>query len=445
MNSVGKIYITSALVKKLDIPMTPFINVRAGLKTVLSQLIVKNSRHSKYALSPQLATALTIKDVKKLQIRYDNDNEAVHIGPIIGIMTDFLPNRREYSAKSVQAELIYLSNVGMTLPALYYIFTPDSIDWTNRTVRGYIYHKFYRSQDVWLSSEYPIPDVVYDRVSTRRKEAHDSVKSTKKRLMGLPNIKYFNPAFLNKWKVHELLGENDNLISYLPETKLFNQSNLIDMADRHKTLYLKPCNGSQGKGIIKVSNNNGQIHYTIYKSGKHSGWTDDVIKMMNATRIYRGNRPYIIQEGIDLATYMKCAFDIRIIYQKNREGEWMISKKFVRAAPRGSSVTNLSRGGTALTSKEVFGAIFNRDSEIIKAKNAELKNICRMIAETLESGSQKIFGELGLDVGIDKDNKFWLIEVNSKPRKTTYTELSKGIVRNTFKRPLQYAIYLSGF
>jgi len=74
-----------------------------------------------------------------------------------------------------------------------------------------------------------------------------------------------------------------------------------------------------------------------------------------------------------------------------------------------------------------------------------LNNLCNMVALTLETFSNKNFGELGLDVGIDKEGKFWLIEVNSKPRKTTETELSKGIMRNTFRRPLQYAIFLAGF
>ena len=56
-----------------------------------------------------------------------------------------------------------------------------------------------------------------------------------------------------------------------------------------------------------------------------------------------------------------------------------------------------------------------------------------------------MFGEFGLDLGLDKNGDIWLIEVNSKPRKTTVTEMSKIIMRNAFKRPLEYSIYLAGF
>jgi len=445
VDSVGPIYLTSALIDRLAMPITRLITVRVGVKTVICQLVIRNNQRRSYVLSPELINIFNLENTKKLRIRYDCDNEMIHIGPIIGIMTDFLPNQPEYKPNSVQAELIYLSNLGLKLPAQYYIFTPASINWTNKTVRGYTYRKLNQEQGSWVSSEYPLPDIVYDRISSRKGEARARVMFTKRKLMNLPYLKYYNPAFLNKWKVHQLLLQNDSLTPYLPETKLLNLANLTEMISKYKALYLKPCNGSQGKGIIKVAAEQGRLRYTVYRKGKHFGNADNSARLMMETRNSRNRRPYIVQEGINLETYKKAAFDIRIIYQKNAEGEWLISKNFVRVAPYGSSVANLSRGGTAEMSKKVFASVFNSNEELINTKNEELKNLCKMVAETLESASQKIYGELGLDIGIDKEGKFWLIEVNSKPRKTTETALSQGIVRNTFRRPLQYAIYLAGF
>jgi len=446
MKTVGQIYLTSNLINKLEIPISRLIKVRVGVKTYLSQLIVRDSQRRSYILSPQLARALNLRKINKYQIRYDQENEMIHIGPIIGIMADYLPNETEYKPNSVQAELIYLSNMGLKLPAQYYIFTPSSINWTKKTIRGYTYRKLDQDQGNWISSEYPFPDIVYDRIASRKGEGRASVKYTKRKLMSMPYLKYFNPAFLNKWKVHGLLLNNDSLTPYLPETKLLTLTNLTEMISKHKTLYLKPSNGSQGHGIIKVvCDQSGRLRYTVYKKGRHSGYAGSPDGLLKATRYCRKRHPYIVQEGINLDSYQHSAFDIRIIYQKNSDGEWLISKKFVRVAPRGSSVANMSRGGTAETSKKVFDDIFNEDRELIISKNEELQNMCKMVAETLEDVSQKIYGELGLDIGIDKEGNFWLIEVNSKPRKTTETTLSQGIVRNTFRRPLQYAIYLAGF
>jgi glutathione synthase/RimK-type ligase-like ATP-grasp enzyme len=446
MKTVGQIYLTSKLIDKLEIPISSLIKVRVGVKTYLSQLIVRNSQRRSYILSSQLTRALNLKNTHKLQIRYDQENEMIHIGPIIGIMADHLPNEPEYEPNSVQAELIYLSHTGLRLPAQYYLFTPGSINWTKKTVRGYTYRKLNQDQGNWVSSEYPIPDIVYDRIASRRGEARARVRYTKKKLMSMPFLKYFNPSFLNKWKVHELLINNESLIPYLPETQLLNLTNLKEMISKYTTLFLKPCNGSLGHGIIKViCDQNGKLRYTVYKKGRHSGHAGSPAGLMKATRHSRKKHSYIVQQGINLDSYHHSAFDIRIIYQKNSDGDWLISKKFVRVAPHGSSVANMSRGGTAETSKKVFDNIFKMDSELISTKNEELKNMCQMVAETLEDVSHKLYGELGLDIGIDKEGNFWLIEVNSKPRKTTETELSQGIVRNTFRRPLQYAIHLAGF
>jgi len=435
-----------ALINKLDIPLASTIKVRVGVKVVISKLVVRNGKLTSYMLSPQLVEALCLNRKKPLQIRYDQEKEMIHIGPIIGILTSFLPNELEFDPKSVQAELIFLSKIGQNLPAQVYMFTPSSINWANRTTCGFIYQQLSPEHGIWSSSLYPLPDVIYDRISSRTGEARPGIKNTKRKLMKLPYLKYFNPSFLDKWKVHKLLVTNADLIPYLPETQLLSASSMKDMIMKHKTLYLKPCNGSQGNGIIKViCNDEGKLKYTVYRNGRRAGHADNPVDFMKRSGAARKGKPYIVQQGLNLSTFNESPFDIRIIYQKNHEGEWKISKQFVRVAPRGSSVANLSRGGRAETSKRVFASILNGNKKLIEDKHDELRKLCSMVAVTLESSSKKLYGELGLDIGIDKGGKFWLIEVNSKPRKTTETELSQGIVHNTFRRPLQYAIHLAGF
>jgi glutathione synthase/RimK-type ligase-like ATP-grasp enzyme len=446
MNTVGQIFMADNLIGKLEIPLASTVKVRVGVKVVTSRLVVRNGKLKSYMLSPQLSKALNLSRRKKLQIRYDQEKEMIHIGPTIGILASFLPNESEFNPKSVQAELIFLSKISQKLPAQVYFFTPGSINWASKTARGFIYHQLSADRGIWKSSLYPLPDVIYDRISSRTGEARSGIKNTKKKLMNLPHLQYFNPSFLNKWRVHKLLITNPDLIPYLPETKLLNASSMKEMTMKHKTLYLKPCNGSQGNGIIKViCKDNGKLHYTVYSKGRYAGHADNSADFMKRSRAARKGKPYIVQQGINLSTFQESPFDIRIIFQKNHEGEWKISKQFVRVAPRGSSVANLSRGGKAETSKKVFTKILKRNKKLIEEKHEELRTLCNMVAVTLESSSNKLFGELGLDIGIDKGGNYWLIEVNSKPRKTTETELSQGIVRNTFRRPLQYAIYLAGF
>jgi glutathione synthase/RimK-type ligase-like ATP-grasp enzyme len=83
--------------------------------------------------------------------------------------------------------------------------------------------------------------------------------------MSLPYLKFFNPSFLNKWKVHRLLYTNLELHPFLPETRLLNKVNLAQMLQNYHEIYLKPSNGSLGRGIIKANiNSEGKIKFIAY-------------------------------------------------------------------------------------------------------------------------------------------------------------------------------------
>ncbi len=438
---VGKIYISSSLMRKLGIPLQTKITVRVGCLAVPSELVIVNNERSSYLLSPALARALYVKKRKALRIRYDRDHNHIHLGPTVGILSTFLSNRADVDPTSVQAELIFLSNISRSMPGQVFVFTPAGINWSQCTTRGYVY----RQGGGWVSATYPLPDVVYDRVSSRTIEARDTVRETKKRLQAMPFLKYFNPSFLNKWKVHQMLWSNPELRPYLPETRPLSTENLRDLLQEYRVVFVKPANGSLGKGIIKITRTEkGGLKYVIYRRGRVGGTADNAEEFMHKTRKERGDRVYIVQQGLDLATYRGRPFDVRIVYQKNGKGEWQIGKKFVRVAPHGSSISNLSSGGHAETSKKVFRYLFQKNN-LINQKNNQLKQLCLTIANTLERATGGNFGELGLDIGIGKDGHPYLIEVNSKPRKTTETELSIMIMRNTFKRPLEYSVFLAGF
>lgn len=441
----GMIYMSERIREQLGIPRQSSIAIRVGAIVVHSKIIFTTSLRKRYLLSPELSKALYLRRGHKLRIRYDAQENMIHLGPTIGILVTGLPNRQEFDPTGVQAELMFLSHVGKTIPGYVYIFTATSINWGNLTTRGYRYRQATPGRGAWTSAVYPLPDVVYDRVPSRRSEASNVVKAAKTQLNQLPYLKYFNPAFLNKWEVYETLAGSPDLLQYLPETRKLTTETLEAMLERYPVLYLKPSNGSLGMGIIRVKKDSGgSLKYVIYRASRLKGNAENARDLMKKTKKVRGDKPYIVQEGLQLATYGGSIFDIRIIYQKNARGEWQISKKFARVAPRKSSVSNLRRGGRPVPSRYVFKHLY-RSKESITSKNNQIKEMCKKVASVLETQCNGIYGELGLDIGMDKRGKPYLIEVNSKPRKTVESEYGKVIVRNTFKRPLEYSSYLAGF
>lgn len=441
------IIISEALQTKHGIPARPTIKVRVSNRIVEARLRIKSDKTG-YTLSSALLSELRLRSSSGLRFRYDPVDQLIHLGPIVGVMASALPNRanrEELEPTSLQAELTYISSVGRHLRGMVYVFLPSSINWSQQRVRGYNYRYLTPERGVWESALYPLPDVVYNRISSRRAEMRAPVKEALRRLSELPYTKCFNPSYLNKWEVHQILSSHPLSVPYLPETMRLSAENLQTMLLRHPVLYLKPSNGSLGHGIIKVRRSSGnEIKFTVYSRGRVHGAAENAEDLIRKTNRYRKGKPYIVQQGLELARYRNSVFDLRIIYQKNGLGEWQIGKKFVRVAPGLSSIANLARGGRAERSQKVFKYLYNRKS-LIEEKNGQIKQLCQSVATVIDNGGNVHYGELGLDIGMDKAGKPWLIEVNSKPRKTTETETSVAIMRNAYKRPLDYASYLAGF
>ena len=192
MKTYGSLCVSKPLLDKHGIPEQETIIVKVGNHQVLARLTVQNSAHCRFMLSPALARALLIRKRGRLQLRYHKAGNYIHIGPTIGILTTSLAYKAQYDPTSIRAELIYLSHVSRSLNAQVYVFTPGSINWNEKTTRGYIYQK-----GSWVSAVYPLPDVVYDRITSRSSE--EKYIQTRKNLMEITGNNYFYPSFLNIW------------------------------------------------------------------------------------------------------------------------------------------------------------------------------------------------------------------------------------------------------
>lgn len=440
----GKILLSVELAKRLGILAPAQVMVRVGNTILTAEVGIGYTLRSAYVLSPDLRLALHIQKNRRMLVRYDTGENTIHLGPTIGIFTSGLPNRAVYDPTGLQAELMMLSKIGREMPGQVYMFTADSVNWERLTVRGYNYVPSSSGRGYWVPGTYSLPDVVYDRITSRHYEELEKIKTTKNRLKRLPHLHYFNPSFLNKWEVHRILSQIPSLHPHLPETYPLNQAALEKMLAKYKTLFIKPANGSLGSGIIRVKvNEKGQLHYTTYGGRRRNGQAGNALELLEKTSRFRKGRSYIVQQGLNLCTYRGSIFDLRIVYQKNAMGKWQIGKEFVRIAPGRSAIANMARGGTPTQSRKIFRHLYGQEEA--KKKKRLIAELCNKIAVGIEKGSGQLYGELGLDLGLSKNGHPWLIEVNSKPRKTTETELSKVAMKNAFRRPLEYATYLAGY
>ena len=342
--------------------------------------------------------------------KYTPNNNTIHVGPIIGLLTDFEINEnKEPNFRSIHAFCEELHHGIKETGGFFFVFSLEGFSETG--IKGY-----YHQDGKWVLGSFPLPDVIYNRIHSRKLEYHKIFLSFYKCINSL-KIPFFNDRFLSKWEVYNLLVQEDFMHPYLPETKIFSGENLVNMLSQHDTVFVKPVHGSQGRRILKISKED-KI-FNIQSS--LTSMTDKFIKKESQEAVYEhlkqmiNNKIYIVQKGISLTSYHSRTMDFRVLCHKNFQELWEVTSLVARISSEKQFVSNIARGGEIMKPLAALSPIFSRDTarEIISL----MKELSIEIAGILSSKTAGLTGELGVDIGVDMAGNLWLIEVNSKPSK----------------------------
>lgn len=365
-------------------------------------------------------------------------------GPLLGILCNPIWNAKlEFLRNQKQLPVLEkLSQFAVEEDTACFIFGLNDVDFENACVTGYT-----KLQGKWKPGTFPLPDVIYDQLISRRVERCKDLFKNRQRLSEMYNTRLFNDGFFDKLQVNEWLSQDVRMRSHLPEaTKYTRLQDAAVFAARHHMTFLKPVHGSLGLGIIRfVRLPDGSVQFDVKRQnqpptrGKAKSPQDALLTFKKRL----ASKPYILQQGIQLACFQERPFDLRVLVQKDGFGTWRRTKMFARIAKEGEFTSNLTAGGDALPVSTVLETIFPNRDKRRKILN-QVRKVSITTAEVIERASGKLFGELGIDLGIDVLGGVWIIEVNSKPWKAPVTEKGRtDLVDLAFIRPIQYAKHLA--
>ncbi|MBA4535644.1 YheC/YheD family protein [Bacillus aquiflavi] len=366
-------------------------------------------------------------------------DQTLFIGPLIGIFTSgFTPikirpigDRSHFIGK--------LLSLKKAVGALPFVFGEQHIDWEKGLIKGY----FYENQ-VWETREIPFPNVIYDRLPNRRSENKTIQRKIKQKLQDEYLIPWYNPGFFNKLDIHNMLLNVGEVKSFLPETHSFSSfSHIENMLFQYGHIYIKPMNGSLGLGVHQILHDKHEnVYYCRYrdKYGENKLKKFPTLeKLIHHIFTNRKLEKMLIQQGIHLIRVNKRLVDFRIHTNKDDQGDWKVTAIAAKIAGPGSPTTHVKNGGEIKTLREVFP-----DDEVRKQYEEKLTNTALLLSKALENQVDGIIGEIGFDLGIDKNGDIWLFEANSKPGRSIFAHphLNRFELL-TRKLSLAFAVFLS--
>ncbi|WP_273835752.1 YheC/YheD family protein [Guptibacillus sedimenti] len=317
-----------------------------------------------------------------------------------GILQHSLQHEMDYVSK--------LSEAGIDLGFDVYRFSPNQH--SSHHIQGLKYEPL---QKEWVETNFKVPEFIYDRCfhsgSTTKKET-----AFIRWLKTESNATFLGHGLPGKWEIYKQLKKSPLLNRHIPHSIKLHPHTcakvLSDLLTEHGKIILKPIIGSQGNGIMLLTQNQDQIGVQINHNGRIFHHTyDKTSSLLKMIRSILKQRDYIAQQWLSLLDQNNQPFDRRVVMKKTSYTTWEEIGRATRVGNPESFVSNLHSGGTIQTDQKLLmsESVFHHAESIIS-------RLSHCVATILEETFSPLF-ELGLDFGIDRSGKVWLLEANSKP------------------------------
>lgn len=433
--STNTLYVPKALYKKWSIYNDIPHSLCFGAKIISCNILPHEQEKNEYHLS--------LDSWEELQIPFENEvhliekDKTLYIGPLVGIFTAGFITSPRHPLGERSAFFAKLLLDDEPLGGYYFVFGQHLINWEKAEMEGY----FFQNQE-WKKATIPFPNVIYDRLPNRKTEQLEPFQLIKNKFQDDYLIPLFNPGFFDKWTVYTKLLQSKTCQRYLPKTLLNPSLEEIDaMLKEFGQVFIKPVHGSHGEGIQQlIKPRNEAFYYCRFQQNhqNHLRRFSNLKRLMNH-QFSNGLENMIGQQGINLITLEHKPVDFRIHTNKDRIGNWKVSAIAAKKAGEHSITTHVANGGEVKTIKEMISL------NILSNKQFnQLKNIALQLSEEIDRYLPGLIGEIGFDLGLDKNGNIWLFEANSKPGRTIFSYQKLNQADKISRRlPLDYAYYLA--
>lgn len=289
-----------------------------------------------------------------------------------------------------------------------FFFTPDDIDFDNKTVKAVRLDGDNKSEEV-----IPLPVIIDNDpdalVGKRGKKIRRLAKGC---FFVHPLNRLAKGAIVSKQKINELLAQSEQFKEFVIETnriKTFEE--ILPAIEKYPNgIVLKPLWGSHGKGVTKIKAEGGQYVAHLQNQNFSLETVDDLAKFYaeHCTKYIQILQPYIASR-----TQQGNPFDIRLHARRGAGGKFNLFP-YPRIGNLDAIVSNINAGGYTMPIKTFLQTEFGGDWKMLYDK---LIQIGSTLPEYCQSLLRNNLYNVGIDVGIQRtDNGYELkiFEINMR-------------------------------
>lgn len=357
--------------------------------------------------------------------------------PVLGIMTLYLNEHRALEERSIYRRMIL---EGRKRGLDIYVFTPADVHPGGKQIEAMIYHEGKGWSREWRS----FPDLIFDRCRIQRNRRFQQLLAFREKY---GHLLFLNRPLRNKWTIHQTLLQKSNFREHLPETALFqDMSDVNRMLKVSSLVYLKPINGTGGRGILRIERGSSEAN-TVLVQGRDQKRRIITPRKVHLSRLgsllqhWNMKDKYLVQKGIQLQLPNGRVHDYRMLVQKNGEGQWELTGCAGRMGAEKSVTSNLHGGGQAIAMNRLMKQWIDDDD-----LRAEINTTAEKFGIEVASFLEDTYGdlcELALDLAIDRSGRIYLLEVNPKPAREVFARIGeRDIYYKAITQPLEYALWV---
>ena len=225
--------------------------------------------------------------------------------------------------------------------------------------------------------------------------------------------------------------------------KYVNSKTVLNMVESCNSIYLKPYNKSQGKGIFHLKKD---AEGYLLTDGSFNSIHIKNKKQLNRVLKKKLKGSYLIQQEIFSIIAGK-KIDFRAYLHKDQNNEWRQSGMESKIAKEGSIISNFINRETMMPAEKALQQYFQLDSEKIEQLKTIIFELSKTAIVEIEKSGYSV-GETAIDLIIDEELNIWLLEAQlnfAAEKKLIRSEAEQLVLPIILPAPFLYAKKLTGF